>query len=444
MTYTPTQRNSTPANLSPRKNDGGVYIDVLIFLIPALQFVRIKFIGVLSGSDILLLVSFIGLFLGGKIRIKERIGRNFLIVCSLWLLSQIVTDVIRHTAFKDYARTWSAIGLTLMVFSVMFSLLYSNPRRITIYAWGLVVGGLLASFINPSELVQDDIWKFGLSLPVTLSVLLVASRNDVRGLWPILLTAAIGIFNFNMGFRNQGEILLGAAFYIVLTRFVEKRAREHRVLNKSTVIAIAGSVLIGMIGIYSVYQYAAKSGKLGEDARAKYESQSSGEYGVLLGGRVEMLASVPAVIDSPILGHGSFAKDPKYLIMEQQALALLGYESAGDLDPESFEEGDIPTHSHLMGAWVSAGIVGGLLWGWIWLLAAKTLLRTYPPGIKLLPLASYAAFQLLWDILFSPYGAQMRLITPFYVVIIMNYLGIARPGFAKAMPVRAPKLLKAI
>jgi hypothetical protein len=429
---------------SPRNTSEGVgYIDALIFLIPALQFVRLKVIGVLSGSDIVILIAFVTLFLSRKIRIKDRIGRRCLILCSLWFLSQVATDFIRHTTFKDYARGWSAIGLTLIIFSLMFSLLNGRPRRITIYTWGLIAGGTLASFINPTELVQQDPWKFGLSLPVTLSILLIASRKDVRGLWPAFLTAGIGVVNFSLGYRNQGEICFGAAFYIVLTRFVEKRAHENRVLTKTAVVAITGSVVLGMIGIYSAYQYAAASGKLGEDAREKYEAQSSGKFGLLLGGRIELLASVPAVIDSPILGHGSFAKDPKYLIMEQQALALMGYKSAGDLDPEVFEEGVIPTHSHLMGAWVSAGILGALFWGWIWLLACKMLLRTYPAGIKLLPLAAYAAFELLWDILFSPYGAQMRLITPFYIVIVMNYLSISQLNLAKVTPGRAVKVLKA-
>jgi hypothetical protein len=419
------------------------YLDVLIFLIPALQFIRLKFIGVLSGSDIAIVVAFVTLLFNGRIRIKERRGRKFLILCSIWLLSQIITDLIRHTPFKDYARGWSAIGLTLMVFSAIFSLLYGNPRRITIYASGLVTGGLLACFINPNELLDSDFWKFGLCLPCTLLVLLIASRKDVRGHWPVLLTAGIGIFNVIMGSRGAGQICLAAALYMVLTRYLQRRVAEHQTVKGTTIVMVAGSVVVGMFGIYWVYQYAAKSGKLGENARTKYETQSSGKYGVLLGGRVEMLASVPAVIDSPIIGHGSFAKDPKYLIIMRQALAFMGYEGAEEGDAGELEEGAIPTHSHLMGAWVSAGILGALIWSWVWLLAGKMLLRTYPVGIKLFPLGSFAAIQLLWDIVFSPYGAQMRLITPFYVVIIINYLSIARPNSAKATPARAMKVLKA-
>jgi hypothetical protein len=57
-------------------------------------------------------------------------------------------------------------------------------------------------------------------------------------------------------------------------------------------------------------------------------------------------------------------------------------------------------------------------------------------------LAAYAAFELLWDLLFSPYGAQMRIITPFYVVIMMNYLSVARPNPVKVVPNPAAIKLK--
>jgi hypothetical protein len=120
--------------------------------------------------------------------------------------------------------------------------------------------------------------------------------------------------------------------------------------------------------------------------------------------------------------------------MEQQALALMGYKDAGDLSPDDLQEGLIPSHSFILGAWVAGGIGGAIFWAWVWLLTCKALLRTYPQGMKLLPLAAYAAFQLLWDIPFSPYGAQMRIISPFYILILMNYLSVARTNPAKLEP----------
>jgi hypothetical protein len=421
----PTQRKVGGATQPRKSSIESKSAAVLVFLIPSLQFIRIKISGVLSGSDILLIVTFIVLVLRWKIRIRAPIGRKFLLLCSLWLLSQIVTDVVRHSAFADYARGWSNIGMTLLGFSVMFTLLYGHPRRIVLYAWGMVVGSALAFFINPSDLAIIDPWKFGLSYPITMAFLLIASRDDVRGYWPVILLAFAGVLNFSLDFRDVGGICLAAALYVVVIRYSQRKGLGTHKLSARKVTVLASLLVLGLIGIYWAYQYAASTGLIGEEARNKYEEQSSGEYGALLGGRTEMLSSIPAIIDSPILGHGSWAKDPKYVLIEVQALAALGYEGAGKMAPEDLQEGLIPEHSHILGAWVNAGILGAIFWAWVCLQVCKMLLRTYPRGMKLLPLAAYVAFQLLWDIPFSPYGAQMRIITPFYIIIVMNYLSVS-------------------
>jgi hypothetical protein len=416
--------------------------DLLVFSMPAFQFIQLHVIGVLSGSDLLISIAFIALFLSRKIKVGTTMGKRFIVLGSLWLLSQIATDLVRHTPLKDCARGWSNIGLTMAFFSVMFSFLNGNPRRIVLYAWGLVAGSALTYLITPSTFAMEEPWKFGLAYPVTLAILLVASRSDVRGHWPITLSGFAGVLNFALSFRNLGGICIAAALYIAAIRYSNKKSSANRQLRPTVMTALAVSVVLSFAGIYLAYQYAVTSGLLGEQARDKYEQQSSGKYGILLGGRVEMLSSIPAIIDSPILGHGYAAKDPKYLIMEQQALALMGYKDAGDLSPDDLQEGLIPSHSFILGAWVAGGIGGAIFWAWVWLLTCKALLRTYPQGMKLLPLAAYAAFQLLWDIPFSPYGAQMRIISPFYILILMNYLSVARTNPAKLEPNPAAMRLK--
>src|SRR5579863_296948 len=87
-------------------------VDWLVFLIPCGQFFRFNLVGVLSASDLLLLGAFIYFALSGKMKIVSPLARKFLIFASLYLSSQIVTDIVRHTEFIDYVRGWSNIGLT--------------------------------------------------------------------------------------------------------------------------------------------------------------------------------------------------------------------------------------------------------------------------------------------------------------------------------------------
>jgi hypothetical protein len=98
----------------------------------------------------------------------------------LWLVSQIVTDIVRKSAFADYARGWSMIGLTLINFAVLYTLLYERPRRLVIYGWGLVAGGVLLFFLSPNDASAGLPWKFGFAFPVSLAVFLVTSSEKIR------------------------------------------------------------------------------------------------------------------------------------------------------------------------------------------------------------------------------------------------------------------------
>lgn len=315
--------------------------------------------------------------------------------------------------------------MTLVNFSVLCTLLYGRPRRLVFFGWGLVAGSVLAYFINPNKYAEDYPWKFGISYPVTMAVLLFVSRKGCRGRWPFALVTMIGLVNIYLGSRNAGGACLGAALYLQVNRYMQRRDTANFKLKPKVAVAIIASIVIVSVSILWAYKYAAGRGFLGESARDKYEHQSSGQYGVLLDSRKELLASLPAIYDSPILGHGSWAKDPIYLIAARQALARMGYDDAWDISSDEVEEGSIPTHSYLFGAWVSAGIVGALFWGWLFVLPARVLIRVYPPGVVLLPVASFFAFSLLWDILFSPFGMTARIIVPYYFVMLITCLSMA-------------------
>ena len=155
---------------------------------------------------------------------------------------------------------------------------------------------------------------------MTLGVFLLVSHERWRSRWPIAAIAMMGVINIALGSRNTGGVCLAAALYLLVADFLRKKAKAGSKLKAGTVLAFSLFIIVGSIGILQAYQYAARSGYLGEDAQKKYEMEASGKYGVLLGGRTELLASLPAVYDSPILGHGSWAKNRIYYIGEVRAL----------------------------------------------------------------------------------------------------------------------------
>jgi hypothetical protein len=344
----------------------------------------------------------------------------------LWLVAQVVTDIVRHSPFEDYSRGWSKILLTLTHFATIALLIRQSQRRLILYGGGLILGGVLTFFIAPGVYAADYPWKFGLGPAITLLVCLVAGRiARKRQIAAVTMLAAIGAINLFLGFRSLGALCAVAAIYsyfLLLTRLADSRLRKQRML-----LTVAG-LAAGVWGMTAIYAHGAQGGWFGEIEREKYEFQSSGVGGLLLGGRSAFLASSVAIIDSPILGHGSWAKDPMYKGILFESMAELGYENTGD----EYEDDLIPSHSYLFGAWVESGVVGAVFWFWVLWFTAGVLIRASGRE-PLFPFFAFIGMLLIWNVLFSPYGADGRF-TATYFVYAMILFALHSQGQKHAPP----------
>ena len=138
--------------------------------------------------------------------------------------------------------------------------------------------------------------------------------------------------------------------------------------------------------------------------------------GLLLGGRGEILVSGQASLDSPLLGHGSWARDPIYAAILAEKRAELGYK---ELDGGAGPRDDlIPSHSYIFGAWVEAGIAGAVFWLFVLGFTIRTLLKV-SGSEPLLALFAFVGFTQLWDILFSPLGVLTRSTCPYFLAAMV-------------------------
>lgn len=394
-------------------------IDFLTFLCPSLTFIEIKLIGRIFLAEILLLlVLFILVPKKGHLLLQKG-PRMVLILGVIWLIAQMITDLIRATPFEDFSRGWAKITFLMLNFSAIYLLLVDNVKRIILFTVGLAIGDFLNFYINPSEFALSAPWKFGLATPTSLLVVLIAQWRLITRirLLPELLIVTFGGIAIYLGSRSLGGffILSGLLLYIHHTPKVRNWFTKKRVTSMRTVILLI-IMSLSAWGTLTIYGIAASSGMLGEEAEIKYRQQS-GDYGVLLGGRIEILASSQAIMDSPLIGHGSWAKDPKYRL-NLLDLEKLGYEINEQAILES-ESNLIPSHSHLFGAWVEAGILGALFWAWIFTLVIRTLYKIFKIEHVLLPLLITILIGAAWSILFSPFGALERLRWGFFLTLFL-------------------------
>lgn len=403
-------------------------LDLWAFALPAVSFVEITIVGRLIGTEIVMLAMLPWLW---SARDRLAMPRWFVVLWAGWLLGQILTDIVVETAFEDYARGWAAIVFTFTNFAAIL-VLASTPRRARLFALGLATAGVFGYLFVPNVYAAFDPWKWAFALPVGLA--LAAGLSGTVGAKLPWLTvaafAAFGALNLFLGFRSLGGVGLLTAGYLAIGSIMGRRqtTASRSVLRAGVGMAI---LAVAMVGMLQLYDAAVSEGLLGTDAQAKYLEQS-GALGVLVGGRSEVLVSSQAVIDSPILGHGSWAKDFTYVDLLADRLSSLGYEIGGGIS----DVGLIPAHSYLMGSWVWAGILGGLFWLAILGIAVWLLTNLYASRVELAPLLVFSTMLLLWNIAFSPYGFSGRLLASYGIALCLLGLRLVRGDQADDSPAR--------
>ena len=395
-------------------------LDVLAVLAPLLQFLQFNIVGRLYLTDVLLAGALPFLVVRFGRRLTGRLPAVTIGFAILWLLAQILTDLVRGSAFRDYARGWAMIFLFLINFCALYLLIGGRPKRLILFAVGAALGGLISYLLVPDALAVTYPWKFGYGSSVTwllvlLAVWLTQSRRSAR-MWPAAVFLLAAFLNVVMGFRSTGGVAFLVCCYLLA--HVRRRRRPGSTRIRLRQLAVLGAVTFtGAWGAVELYQHAAQMGWLGTAALQKYQIETAGDYGLLLGGRSEILISGHAIIDSPLLGHGSWAKDCSYTSLYLELRKRAGYSEG-----EEREDCLIPTHSYLMGSWVQAGVLGAVFWVWALSLAVRVLIRLYSLRERLTPMVIFFAFQMIWDVLFSPFGGASRFLAPFYVVVVMSYL----------------------
>ncbi len=394
------------------ENADSSFWSVCVFLLAALSFFWFNYIGQVLISDIMVILALpVTIVWGRHVGVSwSRESKWVLGLGLIWLLSQMLTDWVRRSPFDDYAREWAKITLTLVYFIVLYIICYKNRKRLTIAALGIACGDILGYILEPNVFASGYPWKFGVALGVTiLAVLLACSLAKCwrSFLWfQVGIMITIGLINLYFGYRSMGGVCLVSAILL------SSRKKMFNAWMRILVIGIA----IGVI--YFLYMHFVNMGYFGRAEKVEYDAQASGKYGVLLGGRSAVLAAIQAITASPVIGHGSWAHNYKYVLSMNATLSALGYQKQGG----NIQSALIPAHSYLLGAWVHAGIMGAIFWAYVLVCVMRALGRPITISEPLRPLVYFVAVYLIWNIFFSPYGANTRLLAVFSMVLILSCL----------------------
>ena len=388
-------------------------IDVFILSLGILSSFYVNVVGQLYISEFILILLFpFQLIRSWNRLLKDRLTRTILLFGGLWFVSQVFTDLIRNTPIDDMLRGWASILVLLVTFSSLSILIKKNTRRIQFFLLGYIIGSVTALYLQPPYYFIAEPWKFGLGYPVTLLVLLIISYTSSEKLsdlkkWvlPLLVLGGVSIY---FGARSLGAEIILTAVVLWLRSHNFGKALLARLPFKNI---LAGGLILGLAvwGISSIYSYAAQKGYLGQEAQLKFVAQGSGQFGLLLGGRSEILASAIAIRDSPIIGHGSWAKDPAYRVYLYRLIDLGYQRTQAEINQYVNLSDLIPAHSHFFQAWVWAGVLGAIFWLVILAVIIQVLIQSNRFPNNLYIFVIFMSIASIWDIFFSPFGSIMRL-----------------------------------
>jgi hypothetical protein len=365
---------------------------------------------------------------------RKEIGKSsiatILFLLGLWLVGQLLTDLYRRTEFMDWVRGDADIVVFGVGILVLIGLLGKSETRKVIFAVGVGVGTMLAARFEPTQPQTDDPWKFGYSPGVTLLLFVVCCHFFRRRNYFAILLLVLGVSVVNV-VENFRSMVLFLLITVALTvPLIPERIGRLRLLpppGSTARLMVMACLALGAGGLaFGMIKLATMSGMMGQESQEKNQQQSQAVGGMFVGGRPEILVSSRAVFDSPILGHGSWARDSKYIEMLRDIKSRYGIA----YDPAAGEEEAadvIPTHSYLFGAWVWAGILGAVFWLYVLSKVIKSIVKLSLLRPSTMPLYAYLLVRQFWNILFSPFGSTERILTAFVIVIMIELLEVKLP-----------------
>lgn len=397
-----------------RPESADPFVVTSLFLLFAIGSWRIQFVGTLPLYELafvpLLLVMLVvrrGGFPGGAVAMTI-FGAG-----AAWFAAQAASDWINETAAFDSIRGLANIAVFLLTIFVWRLILSDVRHGLLAAGLGLCVGAFIQALLQPDQYQQTDVWKFGLGHPMTFAVALLVGHSRLNGRLPAsLVLVGLAILHFSFGSRTlaAASFLAGFMTFVLGARSLSQRA------NVMGMAVVALGIAVAAIGAQVAYQWALESPLMPQKMRSKFESQAASDLGLILSARSELLVSTKAIREKPWIGYGSWARDEGFA----NELLLLRLASGQSMLTAYVEDDYIPSHSHIFGAWVQAGLVGALFWAYALVLLAVALWRLGPTARPEGIAQSYLLLTFAWDVLFSPLSLGSRVWSALAVAVLVS------------------------
>jgi len=404
-----------PSEIQPKRSP------LLFIFTGSLAQISIDFVGKIFFAELFMYVVWCFIWVSRKkqIEVSKRsfVSNSYLVTFQKLMIgafvAQFITDLIRGANFLDMVKGSALILFTLFNLIVILTLtmLYSGVVQNMLLGYGLSY--FVSAIIQPNEYFQSYPWKFGFAYGTTLLLFIFLQRYFLHNYFVIACIILIyTALNLALDTRSLALVsLIAGANYLLVV-----------LLKRATWMTLAILILSFVLApsLYSLYASEASKGTFGLNVQQKFLDQTINTKNIFYGGRTDVYVGLSQVIDSPIFGQGSYAKisssNRQEIITEVVRTNPNSYPLLF-----TFKEGKlIPIHSVILQFWVWYGIIGALPWLWYLYTIIWTLWVNIKAGKGIGLVHSYILTLAVWDILFSPFGADRRFMLPLTLIALIK------------------------
>ena len=349
-----------------------------------------------------------------------KISKKLLVYLSLWIIGLVLSSLYNNTPTDQLIKQIGKIASLFLYFPIAMWCLIGKPSRILLFVTGLGISGILQFFIFPVADFETEVktsgyanavetvaaWFISPIIAATCSVLFYKGYRYLT----IILACLYGIWAIFNNSRYSLIAYLSLAlilFYLgdPLQQMTQKAINRYK--RKGMNI-----LLIAIAGVYfasSVYSYMAENNILNERSTQKYYQQKNENALGLATGRADFFLAAYGITKNPIIGYGATPKDKNGINRDFFKL---------------IHAKNLPTHSHILGAWVTAGILGMLFWIYILKIIIMYLKKVYFYNTRMWCFSTIYILLFSWDIFFSPYvgsrGYRLAFIFSYFIISLSD------------------------
>lgn len=384
---------------------------IFIFLYSALSQLFIELIGRIAISELIAILRFPFINIRNLIK-KYYAYKIFLYLFVLLLFSLIISDIYNNTNPADFIRGWALIVFSIISLTFLLVMLSSDRKNIILY---LFFAALSLILFGDADLDASNSNYFKVRFVTFLNLLILASsyylsksRNAV-----CILFMLYSFLCFYFDARSNGLIWLISSMCLFIFR---KKTTSYKFLFIYFIVGL--SILYSLYIFYIDLLLAERIGGINSFSQISKLQNPYNPFELIYYGRIDFFIQIQAIIDQPLFGHGSWARDEsgKYTSLYY----LLSDKSI--LSDESWI-GYIRIHSIILGFWVCGGIMSFVVISLIFINILKISLKVFfaNPLSRFAPIVIFFTLEIIWNFLFSPIGLLRTHIPIMLAFLIIEY-----------------------